>query len=33
MVFEANQEQNDSYNFKYILLQLGKLDFILSMIK
>ena len=33
MVFSENQEQNESYTFKDMLLQLKKTDFILAMIK
>ena len=33
MVFEANQEQNESYTFKDMLFQSDKSNFFLSVIK
>ena len=33
MIFADNQEQNESYNFRYMLLQPEKSDFVLAMIK
>ena len=33
MVFAANQEENESYIFKYMLLKPDNLYFILAMIK
>ena len=33
MLFVTNQEQNKSYTFKDVLLQLYKSDFIIAMIK